>query len=172
MVLEGATFKKRTYTSCARVFSCVRLCNPVDCSPPGSSVCGILQVRILEWVGMPSSRVFFQTRDQTGSPAMAGRFFTHWITWEAYTYLILFTKSNWKQIADLKVKQNITKTPDNNTRENLNDPEFGDDFWDKTPKAWSVKRITDKLGFIKVKNCSTRNIVKAMRRPQTGRKCL
>ena len=36
--------------------SCLTLCNPVDCSPPGSSVHGILQARILEWVAMPSSR--------------------------------------------------------------------------------------------------------------------
>ena len=46
-------------------FSCVRLCDPVDCSPPGSSVCGILQERILEWVAMPSSRGSSQPRDQT-----------------------------------------------------------------------------------------------------------
>ena len=32
------------------------LCNPTDCSPPGSSVHWILQARILEWVAMPSSR--------------------------------------------------------------------------------------------------------------------
>ena len=36
--------------------SCATLCNPMDCSPPGSSVHGILQARILEWVAMPSSR--------------------------------------------------------------------------------------------------------------------
>ena len=35
--------------------SCLTLCNPMDCSPPGSPVCGILQARILEWVAMPSS---------------------------------------------------------------------------------------------------------------------
>ena len=33
---------------------CPALCNPMDCSPPGSSVHGILQARILEWVAMPS----------------------------------------------------------------------------------------------------------------------
>ena len=32
------------------------LCDPVDCSPPGSSVHGILQARILEWVAIPFSR--------------------------------------------------------------------------------------------------------------------
>ena len=36
--------------------SCLTLCNPMDCSPPGSSVQGILQARILEWVALPSSR--------------------------------------------------------------------------------------------------------------------
>ena len=36
--------------------SCPTLCDPTDCSPPGSSVCRILQARILEWVAMPSSR--------------------------------------------------------------------------------------------------------------------
>ena len=40
------------------------LCDPMDCSPPGSSVCGILQGRILEWVAMPSSRDSSQPRDQ------------------------------------------------------------------------------------------------------------
>ena len=40
--------------------SCLTQCNPMDCSPPGSSVHGILQARILEWVAMPSSRASFQ----------------------------------------------------------------------------------------------------------------
>ena len=38
------------------------LCKPMDCSLPGSSVHGILQVRILEWVAMPSSRASFSTQ--------------------------------------------------------------------------------------------------------------
>ena len=37
---------------------CVTLCDLMDCSPPGSSVHGILQARILEWVAMPFSRIF------------------------------------------------------------------------------------------------------------------
>ena len=36
--------------------SCLTLGDPIDCSPPGSSIHGILQARILEWVAMPSSR--------------------------------------------------------------------------------------------------------------------
>ena len=45
--------------------SCPTFCNPMDCSPPGSSVHWILQARILEWVAMPSSRGPSQPRDQT-----------------------------------------------------------------------------------------------------------
>ena len=45
--------------------SCMTLCNPMDCSPLGSSVHGILQARILEWVAMPSSKRSSQPRDQT-----------------------------------------------------------------------------------------------------------
>ena len=37
------------------VESCPTLCNPMDCSPPGPSVHGILQARILEWVAIPFS---------------------------------------------------------------------------------------------------------------------
>ena len=44
---------------------CLTLCNPVDWSLPSSSVHGILQVRVLEWVAMPSSRVSSQSRDRT-----------------------------------------------------------------------------------------------------------
>ena len=43
--------------------SCLTLCNPMDCSPLDSSVHGILQARILEWVAMPFSRRSSQTRD-------------------------------------------------------------------------------------------------------------
>ena len=39
--------------------SCQTICDPMDCSPPGSSVHGILQARILQWVAIPFSRGFF-----------------------------------------------------------------------------------------------------------------
>ena len=50
---------------CSVAQSCPTLCNPMYCSPPGSSVHGIVQARILEWVAMPSSRGSFQPRDRT-----------------------------------------------------------------------------------------------------------
>ena len=54
--------------------SCLTLC-PMDCSPPGSSVHGILQTRILEWVAMPFSGGFSQRRDRSCISCIAGRFF-------------------------------------------------------------------------------------------------
>ena len=55
----------------------------MDCSLPGSSVHGILQARILEWVAFPSSRGSSQPRDQTQVYHIVGRFFTSWATREA-----------------------------------------------------------------------------------------
>ena len=72
-------------------FSCVQLfaTNPMDCSPPGSSVHGILQARILEWVAMPC-RGSAWPRDQTHIsctfPAQAGGFFTTSAAWEAHLF--------------------------------------------------------------------------------------
>ena len=60
----------------AQLLSCVWLCNPMDCSPPGSSVHGILQARILERLAISSSRESFQPRDQTFISCIAGGFFT------------------------------------------------------------------------------------------------
>ena len=44
---------------------CLTLCDPMDCSPPGSSLHGIFQARILEWVAISSSMGSSQCRDQT-----------------------------------------------------------------------------------------------------------
>ena len=55
--------------------SCLTLCDPVDCSPPDSSVHGILQARILEWVAISFSRGSSQPRDQTWVSRIAGRRF-------------------------------------------------------------------------------------------------
>ena len=52
------------------------LCDPVDCSPSGSSVHGILQARILDWIAISFSRGSSQPRDQNPISRIAGRFFT------------------------------------------------------------------------------------------------
>ena len=48
---------------CSFTQSCLTLCHPMDCSPPGSSVHGIFQARILEWVAVSSSRGSSRPRD-------------------------------------------------------------------------------------------------------------
>ena len=53
-----------------KLLSCVRLCDPMDCSLPCSSICGTLQARILEWVALSFSRRSSQPRDRTQSPAL------------------------------------------------------------------------------------------------------
>ena len=58
----------------------VILCDPMDYSPPSSSVHGVLQARILTWVAMPSSGGSSWPRDQTQVSCIAGRFFTVWAT--------------------------------------------------------------------------------------------
>ena len=63
--------------------SCPTLCNPMDCSPPGSSVHEIFQARILEWVAISFSRGSSQPRDRTWVSCTVGRFFTDWVTREA-----------------------------------------------------------------------------------------
>ena len=55
---------------------CQSLCDPRDCSPLGSSVHGILQARILEWIVILFSRRSSQPMDQTQVFGIAGRFFT------------------------------------------------------------------------------------------------
>ena len=61
---------------CLVTQSCPTLCDPMDCHLPGSSVCGILQAKILEWVAMPFSRGFSPPSNQTQVSHIAGRFFT------------------------------------------------------------------------------------------------
>ena len=53
------------FTSSVAVKSCLTLCNPVDCSPPGSSIHGIFQATMLEWVAISFSRGSSQPRDGT-----------------------------------------------------------------------------------------------------------
>ena len=65
---------------------CLPLWDPMDCSPSSSSVCGILQARILEWVAMPSPGDLPDPGIKPASlmsPAKAGGFFTTSATWEA-----------------------------------------------------------------------------------------
>ena len=67
---------------------CPTLCDPMDCSPPGSPIHGILQARLLEWVAISFSRGSSQPRDQTWVSRIVGRGFAIWST----------TKVLWKEV--------------------------------------------------------------------------
>ena len=67
---------------------CPTLCDPMDCSPPGSSVHGVLQARVLEGAAIPFSRESSQPRDWTRFSCLAGGFLTVWATREALETLI------------------------------------------------------------------------------------
>ena len=72
---------------------CPTLCNLVDCSPPGSSIHGIFQARILEWVAISFSRGSSRPRDWTQVYCTGGRRFTVWATREVPTLNIQIGKS-------------------------------------------------------------------------------
>ena len=88
LFLENLIYSMLGHTCrCAKSLqSCPAVCDPMDCSPPSSSVHGILQARILEWVAMPSSRGSSQPRDQifvSMCSELAGGFFNTSVTLEA-----------------------------------------------------------------------------------------
>ena len=96
---------------CVHAQLCLTLCDPMDCSLPGSSVHGILQARILEQVAISFSRGSSWPRDRTQVSCIAGRFFTVWATREAQftsKYLkICLDGENYKTLLkDIKEDQN------------------------------------------------------------------
>ena len=71
---------------CSVMQSCLTVCDPMVCGPPDSSVYGIFQARILEWVAISYSRGSSPPRDQTCISCISciGRqILYHWASWEA-----------------------------------------------------------------------------------------
>ena len=69
-----AALKLLSCCCCLAAQSCLTLCDPMDCNPPGSFVYGILQARILEWVSIPFSRGSSWPRDWTQVSCITGGF--------------------------------------------------------------------------------------------------
>ena len=105
---------------------CLTLCNPMDCSLPGSSVHGILQARILECVAMPFSRGSSWPWGQTWIFYIAVRFFTIWATSEAqicwrclkiyilkviFIRVLLFARNYSKYVDTLEIKISQIEDP-------------------------------------------------------------
>ena len=88
---------------CSVAQLCLALCNPTNCSQPGSSVHGIIQARMLEWVAMLSSTGSSWSMDGTHVsciPELAGGFFTPGATWEApYIYTHMYLCLLWQPLS-------------------------------------------------------------------------
>ena len=85
VVLEKTLESLLCDSVCASLHSCPTLCNPMDCSPPGSSVCGILQAKNTAVGCYFLLQGIFPTRGSSISciSCILGGFSTHWATWEA-----------------------------------------------------------------------------------------
>ena len=99
--------------------SCPTLCDPMDCSPPGSSIHGIFQARILEWMAISSSRGSSQPRNQTHISCVSciGRqILYHCITWEALSVCLNYAKAFdcvdnnklWKILQEMGIPDHLT----------------------------------------------------------------
>ena len=75
--------KPLSYMRAKSLQSCPTLCDPIDCSTPGSSLHGILQARIPEWIAISFSRGPSRPRDQTQVTLISGRCFTIYAAREA-----------------------------------------------------------------------------------------
>ena len=88
----------------AQLCLCPTLCNSMGCRLPGSSIHGILQARILEWVAILFSRGSSQPKDWTQVSHIAGGFFTVWATREAH-WCVLFDNCHcwalWRTVIQL-----------------------------------------------------------------------
>ena len=99
--------------ACCSPWSCkvkeseVALCDPMDCSPPGSSLHGIFQLRLLQWVAIPFSRGSSRPREQTHISCLGRRTLYHWASWEtmreADTILSIDPRNENKWTLELKV---------------------------------------------------------------------
>ena len=78
--------------------SCLTLCNPMECSPPGFSVHGISQARTPEWVAIPFSKGSSWPRDQIQVSCIASRFFAIWVTRGFLREKKMVTMKFWEEV--------------------------------------------------------------------------
>ena len=101
------TYKQNVWMHAKSLQSFLTLFDPTDYSPPGSSVYGILQERILEWVARPSTRGSSQPRDWTcvpGTTCIAGRFFTTEPLRSSYMQSVSYKMPGWKNLDSIQHK--------------------------------------------------------------------
>ena len=98
-LLETVSCLLRGCFCCLLTKSWLALYSPMDCSTPGSSVHGISQARILEWVAISFSRGSSPSTDRTHVSCIVGRMLHHWAIWEAHHCKYLFSKCSFQSTA-------------------------------------------------------------------------
>ena len=87
--------------------SCPTLCDPMDCSLPGSSIHGIFQARVLEWVAISFSRGSSRPKDRTRVSRIVGRCFVIWATREIHPGRLVTLKNILLIKAETKISLNF-----------------------------------------------------------------
>ena len=96
--------------ACSVAKACLTLCFSVDCSPPGSSVCGIIHTRILKWVAILSSRRSSRFRDRiciSYSSCIGRQILYHWATWEVQQRLCNWVI--WSELSEGTVCKSLSR---------------------------------------------------------------
>ena len=96
-ILPGLVKQKSRSVKVKVAQSCPTLCDPMDCTLPGSSIHGIFQSRILEWVAISFSRGSSRPRDWTLVSCIVGRRFTIWATRKVLVLEARSKKSRFQQ---------------------------------------------------------------------------
>ena len=97
---------------CVYILSCSVMsnsCDPIECNLAVSSVHGILQARILEWVAISFPRESSQPRNQTWVSCIAGRFFTDWAMREVHVYIWIHTHTHTHTHTHIMLRFNMSK---------------------------------------------------------------
>ena len=96
-ILNKTHSSETSISTCVLVAqSCQTLCDCMDCSPPGSSVCGISQARILEWVAILSSRGSSWPQGLNPDLLHWRQILYHWATWQAPREDLQMVNKQWK----------------------------------------------------------------------------
>ena len=112
--------------------SCPTLCDPIDGSPPGSPVPGILQARTLEWVAISFSNAW-KWKVKVKLLSRVQLLATPWTAAHQAPLSMRFSRQEyWSGVPLLLL--------DNNIREHQDDLGYDNDFLDTTPKIWSIKK--------------------------------
>ena len=119
--------------------SCPTLCDPVDGSPPGSSVHGILQARILEWVAISFSRGSSRPRDRTQVSHITGRCFNLCTTREALKYKNAVSQKTSYRDTELQIQVLTSKTSREERKPGWK--KKGEEAGEEERKGWPYRRL-------------------------------